>query len=236
MNISKKKKLFGVCFWSMLLAVGLLMSVLAGTTTAKSLYVNRDIGNSQISAYDIQAAPSYLVHQATSGSTGYGGAGLAIDTDSEILFVTFETLGSLNMVDAKTLATLGSVTAPCASNLAGIVVDESKQKVYTMDRNTNKLYVYSWNAVTKTLTLDTMKNLAGVSQAHGIALDEVNGLLYVGDLTTTVKIFQYHWLVINRQLFSVSESPRHSCGCSRRVRLYWECVPRLWKFRPIMQV
>ena len=190
MNISRKKNSFGVCFWSVLLAVGLLMSVLPGTVAAKSLYVNKNLNaNSPISAYDIQPAPSYLAHQQTSSPTRYGGAGLAIDTDSEILFVTFETSGKLDIVDAKTLAILGQVTAPGASNLAGIVVDQGKQKLYTVQRNSGTLYVYDWNAVAKTLTLETTQGLTGVSAAHGIALDEVNGLLYVGDMTKTVKIF-----------------------------------------------
>lgn len=171
------------------------MSVLPGTAAAKSLYVNKDINaGSPIRAYDIQSVPTYLFFQMDSSSTRYGGAGLAIDTDSEILFVTFETSGTLDIVNAKTLGLLGQVTAPGASNLAGIVVDEGKQKVYTMDRSTSKLYVYSWDATYKTLTNDITTSpyyvtLPGVSQAHGLALDEVNGLLYVGDLTKLVRIF-----------------------------------------------
>jgi len=176
-------------FAVILLVIGITM---AGTASAKSLYVNKDINaNSPISAYDIQPAPTYLVWQNTSPPTRYGGAGLAIDTDSETLFVTFEGSGTLDMVDAKTLGILGNVTAPNATNLAGIVVDQDKQRVYTVDRGTNHLYVYDWNATTQTLTLNgtTYKSLSGVSQAYGIALDEVNDLLYVGDLTKTIKIF-----------------------------------------------
>ncbi|MHA2298637.1 MAG: PKD domain-containing protein [Candidatus Hodarchaeales archaeon] len=157
----------------------------------KSLYVNKDIrANSPISAYGILPAPTYLSWQATSSPTRYGGAGLAIDTDSEILFVTFEGSGMLDIVNATTLGILGQVTAPGAYNLAGIVVDQDEQKVYTTDRNTNKLYVYDWDAITTTLTLDSIQYLSGVWQAHGIALDEINDLLYVGDSsTTTVRMY-----------------------------------------------
>ena len=180
--------------WKSITVIAVVLTVLAiamaGTASAKSLYVNKDINaNSPISAYDIQPAPTYLVWQQTSAPTRYGGAGLAIDTDSETLFVTFETSGTLDMVDAKTLNIIGNVTAPGATNLAGIVVDQDKQKVYTNNRGASSIYVYSWNATTKTLTLDGTQSLSGVSQAYGIALDEVNDLLYVGDLTTTVKIF-----------------------------------------------
>ena len=61
-----------------------------------------------------------------------------------------------------------------------------------MDRETNHLYVYSWNAATDTLTLDggAYKTLTGVSRANGIALDETRGRLYIGDRdSTTVRYF-----------------------------------------------
>ncbi|MDM8562680.1 hypothetical protein QUF54_04925 [Candidatus Marithioploca araucensis] len=125
-------------------ALSVLTITMAGTAVAKSLYVNKDLNaNSPISAYDIQP-DGCLSYQMTSSPTRYGGVGLGIDTDSETLFVTFEGSGTLDMVDANTLAILGRVTAPNATNLAGIVVDQDRQKVYAVDRNTNHLYVYSW--------------------------------------------------------------------------------------------
>jgi len=177
--------------------------VMTTTASAKSLYVNKDISNSPISAYDIQLPPTYLAYQMTSGTTHYGGVGLAIDTDSEILFVTFEGSNKIAIVNAKTLATLEPIYALNANNLAGIAVDQDNQKVYAVDRTTNHLYVYSWDATAKTLTNDVTTSpfyitLSGVQNgadpsgqggAHGIALDEVHDLLYVADLSTTVKIF-----------------------------------------------
>jgi uncharacterized repeat protein (TIGR01451 family) len=115
--------------------------------------------------------------------------GLAIDTDSEFLFVTYEVSNTIQLVNAKTMTDEGTTTAPNANNLAGIVVDHDNSLVYTVDRNTNSLYIYDWDAASKTLTLDHVESLSGVSQAHGIALDEVNDLLYVGDRTTIVKVF-----------------------------------------------
>jgi len=184
-----------------LLVLALMAAVIPAVSSTpvfaqtKSLYVNKDINaQSPISAYAIKPAPAYLQWQQTSSPTRYGGSGLAIDTDSAILFVTFEGSGTMDIVDAQTLTKLGQVTAPNARNLAGIVVDQDNQKVYAVDRNTNHLYVYSWNAVTKTLTNDITTSpyylsLAGVTGAHGIALDEVNDLLYIGDMTAAVKIF-----------------------------------------------
>ena len=90
--------------------------------------------------------------------------GLTIDTDSAMLFVTYEDSKIIELIDATTMANAGSTIAPKASNLAGVVVDQDKQKVYTMDRGTNHLYVYSWDASAKTLTLDgsTYKSMASL--------------------------------------------------------------------------
>ena len=173
-------------------AIGLAAPAMAVVT--KSLYVIANINASPtpINAYGIVG--NTLVYQATDTVPAYAGGavGLAIDTNSGFLFVTYEASNVIQLVDAKTMTGAGSTTAPGASNLAGIVVDEGKQKVYAVDRNTSLLYVYSWNSTTKTLTLDAgfPKVLPGTSSLHGIALDEVNDLLYVGDsATTTIRYF-----------------------------------------------
>ena len=171
-----------------LLALLLVMPGISSANGVKSLYVNADLNSgSPIEAWAIQSAPTYLTFQATSNTTGYGGVGLAIDTDSATLFVTFEFSGTLKIVDATTLfvPALG-VTAPGASNLAGIVVDQELARVYTVDRNTDNLYVYDWDASTTTLALNHQYNLPGASRAIGLALDEINDILYVSTNTTTV--------------------------------------------------
>ncbi len=189
-NIMKNKSIIIICT---LVILG-LATVMSGTVGAKSLYVIANINQSPtpIQAYDIQVDGT-LIYQATHYVPAWdsGAVGLAIDTDSEFLFVTYESSNRIQLVDATTMSDEGITIAPSASNLAGIVVDHDNQKIYTVDRGTNHLYVYSWYANNKTLTLDggTYLSLPGVSEAHGIALDEVNDLLYIGDLTTAVKIF-----------------------------------------------
>lgn len=179
-----------------IMAMFLLFLFFASTVSAKSLYVitNINANPTPMQTYDIQAAPAYLVFQANAGvpALAGGAVGLGLDDASAKLFVTYEGSGTLQLVDAKTFKVLRQITAPGASNLAGIVVDQGKKKVYTVDRETNRLYVYSWDATTDTLTLDggAFKTLAGVVQANGIALDEKRGRLYIGDKsTTTVRYF-----------------------------------------------
>ena len=172
-----------------------LAAMMVGTASAKSLYViaNINANPTPIQTYDIQGAPNYLVFQATQDVTRFGGGavGLAIDNISAKLFVTYEISNTIQLLDATNFANLGTTTAPGATNLSGIAVDQGKNKVYTVDRNTNYLYVYSWDSSTNTLTLDggAPVQLTGVYLAHGLALDEKLGLLYVGDRTTTVRYY-----------------------------------------------
>ncbi len=89
---------------------------------------------------------------------GLGPLGLAIDTDSEYMFVTHESLNrpckGIQIIDASTMTDYGWSEAPGATNLAGIVYDRQASKVYAIDRNTDDLFVFSWNSQTRTLTLD----------------------------------------------------------------------------------
>jgi len=176
------------------IAMALMMVIGAGTASAKSVYVidNINANPTPISAYDIQT--SSIVYQATNTVPyyGWGAVGLAVDTDSAYLFVTYESSNKISIVNATTMTVPASspVTAPGAGNLAGIVVDQDKQKIYTMDRSTNKLYVYDWDATAKTLTLvaGAPFTLTGVS-AWGIALDETNDMLYVASSSTTIRYY-----------------------------------------------
>ncbi len=159
---------------------------------AKSVYVIADLnagGAIPVHSYDIQG--NQIVFQASYGIPNYAGGavGLGIDTDSKTLFATYEFSNIIQLLDATTMTSLGSTTAPGASNLAGIVVDQDLQKVYTIDRYTNKLYIYSWDATTKVLSLDQQLFLPGVTKAFGLALDEINDLLYVANYNNVIYYF-----------------------------------------------
>ncbi len=199
-----KKNEYSVAF--LFLATLASVMAIAARASAKSLYVNRDLNaGSPIRAYDIQAGGT-LVFQMDSSPTRYGGVGLAIDTDAEILFVTFEGSGTLDIVDAKTLTIRGRVTAPGATNLAGIVVDQNKSKLYTVNRGSTSLYVYDWDSSGPLLTLECTVALSGAYQAYGLALDEANNLLYLGDLSHQIKVYSTEdWSLVDQ--IPVSQLP-----------------------------
>jgi uncharacterized repeat protein (TIGR01451 family) len=161
----------------------------------KSLYViaSIDASPTPIEAYDIQPAPNYLAYQSVHGvpRRAGGGVGLCIDSDTATLFITYEDSGIVQLVNGTTMNSTGYTVAPGAANLAGIVYDRLEKKVYTVDRMTNHLYAYSWDPSTLNLTLDEQVDLQGVSSAHGVALDEHAGRLYVGDMVDedNIKVF-----------------------------------------------
>jgi len=163
--------------------------------SAKSLYViTENTGNRitiPIHAYDI-GADGQLTFQAEYGVRfqASGPVGLAVDSDSDSLFVTFERGNSIQVLDATTMTEVGEVSALGATNLAGIVYDHEKDLLYAVDRRTTNLYCYTWNADTAQLRkIDGSPFFLEGAEAYGIALDEVTDRLYVGNLSKQITVY-----------------------------------------------
>ncbi len=156
-------------------------AILLSSPSPKSMYLIADHGAGAFDAYEIHPDGT-VTYQATYTLThATDPSGIAIDEDTAILFVTSEFSGDMELVDAITFESLGYVTAPGATNLAGLAVDNATNTVYTVDRATNDLFVYTWDPVNKTLILQSTQDLANCTGAWGIALDDINGILYVAD-------------------------------------------------------
>lgn len=192
--LSGKKSIVSIS----MLALMCLITTLSGTTEARSVYVISDTTTwsdepSIIQAYDVQ--DSNLVYQTDYETVGRLAIGLAIDTDSEFLFITFEQENEIELVNAKTMQYVDTVTAPGASDLAGIVYDSTRQKVYVVDRADKYLYVYNWYPAIPSLVLDgdpiELEGLINgdVGGAWGIALDEQNERLWVTSNETKVQFY-----------------------------------------------
>ena len=162
---------------------------------AKSLYVITEIVNDRqtvpVHAYDIGAdgqltfQTAYDVRYQASGLVG-----LAVDSDSDSLFITFERGNSIQVLDATTMTEVGEVSALGATNLAGIVYDHEKDLLYAVDRRTGNLYCYTWDPVAAQLRkVDGSPFVLEGAEAYGIALDEVTDRLYVGNLAKQVTVY-----------------------------------------------
>lgn len=172
-----------------LLLIAVSITTMPQIASAKSLYVIADIYGefTHILSYNITAGGN-LTYQTDYRTPHYnlGPVGLAIDSDSKYLFVTSEGTNIIQMINITTTA-VGTKTISGASNLAGIVYDHDKRLLYCAERYTNKLYVYDWEASTATFTEvpGSPFTLRGAA-AFGIALDEINDLLYVANNSTYI--------------------------------------------------
>ena len=168
---------------------------MVGRAGAKSLYVIGEIVSydepTPIYAYDI-GADGMLSFQAEYGApfNGAGVVGLAINSLTEHLFVTYEASNKILTFDARTFTGRQINLAAAAENLAGIVYDHNRRLLYIVDRGTSDLYTYQWNAREEKLISvgGEAFTLQGAS-AYGIALDEVNDLLYVANLSREITVY-----------------------------------------------
>ncbi len=168
----------------------IILCLTATANAAKSVFAVINHTGDLIGAYDIvdDEITFQIDHVVPTASNKV--IDITSDPGSEFLFITYEGENSIYLVNAKTMTNVGPIEAPGADDLAGIVFDNDRQKVYTVDRTTNYLFVYSWDADSKTLTLDGGDYIElEYGNAHGIALDEINDLLYVANTTTTVHCY-----------------------------------------------
>jgi len=181
-----------------LLLVTMSMAAVTNTAAAKSLYVIADIWASTsdrtlpVHAYDI-GMDGTLTFQAQYDipDRSLGAVGIAIDSDSKYVFITYEGSDAIKLLNPVTMTDAGTTIAPDALDLAGIVYDHEKRLLYTVDRGQNHLYVYDWNPQTTTLThaKGSPFLLAEDATPFGIALDEGDGLLYVANARNTVHVY-----------------------------------------------
>ncbi len=181
------------------LAAAGAMLLLAGTALAqRSLYVIADHSSPfPVNAYDIKPDGS-LEFQATYSLPGSGDAGDLVvfwdpngdgDCRDSRVLVTAESSGKIHMFSAVDFSPISTVDAPGASNLAGIVVDQGNGLIYTVDRRTNRLFVYDANLTAQGALPILLAGGLQTTGAWGLALDETTGLLYVADTTSSVRYY-----------------------------------------------
>jgi uncharacterized repeat protein (TIGR01451 family) len=207
--------------WALVLT-GLVMMIGARDATAKSLYAvaeSMDLDQKvPVLACDI-AADGTLTRQARQNIPvhGAGADGLALDPGSQRLFVTYYSSNVIEVLNAATLQSVGTVKAPGTNDLAGIVYDYDKELLYCVARGSSKLYIYQWKPAFDELAPlpGSPFQLAG-AEAYGIALDEIKDELYVGGLRTSVNVYStadWHLIKtipVSRVAMSVAVDPVRS--------------------------
>jgi hypothetical protein len=156
MKSKMTKKEFQAHMILLFLIVVVFVAAMPKTTMAKSLYVIADKGSlsdatQPLNIYDI-GSDGTLSLQAEHDipHTVLGAVGMAIDSDNGFLFITYHGSEEIQLLDARTMTSVGTVIVPDAENLAGIVYDHDKMRVYCVDRGQEQLYVYDWDPATVT--------------------------------------------------------------------------------------
>ena len=90
-----------------------------------------------------------------------------------------ESTDNFQILDAKELTLIKTVTFPGTGDITGIVYDTANSRLLGTQRNTNDLYVFSWNPATQTLTLDETIQLAQIQYACDVAIN--SDTLYVSE-------------------------------------------------------
>ncbi len=164
---------------------------------SQSIYVIKNINANPtpIQAYAFQGNTIVFQAEYEVPYFGWGAVGIGIDSDAGFLFITYENSNVIQLLDATTMTDEGITTAPGADNLAGIVYDRTNTHVYTVDRETPKLYSYIWDTANKTLTLDSQIYLQSAN-VWGIFLDDENGLLYAANGSTITYYNTDDWSLV----------------------------------------
>lgn len=157
-----------------------------------TLYVISDMGQGggttmTLEAYSLDPSGIILtkVGQHNLPYRDLGTVGLALDKENKRVFLTWEDSGVADICDATNFNNLGTV-ATAATNLSGILVDETTDTLYMVDRGKTTIYMYD----TVTFAAKGTGTVAvGAGGTWGIAFDSTNQHLYVTDTSNTVSVF-----------------------------------------------
>ena len=148
--------------------------LLLGTGFAESLYVTDHGAN--VFSFDVINGTLQFRKSLTVPRSG-GGIDLAIDNDNNILFRNVEFDPEIEIIEARSLNYIKTITLPVLTD-AGIVYDSANSRLLCTRRNSNLLYIFSWDPVTQTLTYQQPSiTLSEIQDACDLAIK--GNILYI---------------------------------------------------------
>ena len=182
----KHQKSFTLNFFLIVIAVISLIIGYPSAGLTKSVYLAADHHTGQFDSWNVGPLGIPLFQWTLGLSYATDPAGIAVheEWNGEILewsavFITSEFSGGVEVVDPRTLTTLGVSDGP--SNLAGIDVHDDTYVVYAVRRMTDDLYIFQYDPNAIAINLIDQIDLPNCIQAMGIALDESRDTLWVAD-------------------------------------------------------
>lgn len=187
-----------------------------------TVYVIKSMNSSvPVGAYKVENDGNLTDTSTTNVNSGSASVGLAVCTKNKRVFISHEGSGTVDVVDGETFAKLSSLTIPGTSDIAGMVFDEDRKRLYVVDRDQTHIFVY---------TVDSSGNVVRVVGEEFEASDGVwgvdvwNNKLYcthgkygpwsatnsntitIYDLNTKVKVDEYNTTSETNQAIAVDGS------------------------------
>jgi parallel beta-helix repeat protein len=199
----------------------LLVTVVAvSAARAKSVFIiSQHAAPSKAQAYKIDGDQVTLQANVdiSTYNEGFGAVGNTIWSAKELMFVTYENSPMIVWASTKTLEKVGEFDTG-VNNLSGISVDEGKERIYVVHRDTDDLYIYSYDQGNNKLILEQHVELLlpwpnEHVTAWGTALDEQNGLLYVSNSNEFVDVFRTsNWTHDHYIEIKINDTPLDAVG------------------------
>jgi uncharacterized repeat protein (TIGR01451 family) len=172
----------------------LLLSVISSPLSAESLYVSDH--STKVFSFDVLGGAIEYRNMLTISDSG-GGVDLEIDDEHDILFRTVEFKATIDIIEAQSLTHIKTIALPVQPD-AGIVYDAPNSRLLCTERNSNKLYIFLWDATLQTLTY----------QEPTILLDQIQNAcdLAINGDTLYVSEYLYHTLPAYKEIYAYDMS------------------------------
>jgi len=125
---------------NLFITIALIITLLnlSNEASAKSVYVIINHVEDLIGIYEIQGNQIEYQRQFTAPQHATRAIDLSMDSLNGYIFLTYERSNVIEIINAKTMVTEDEpVKVPGATNLAAIIYDAAKQRVYTVVRRKN---------------------------------------------------------------------------------------------------
>ena len=128
----------------------------------------------------------------------HSAVGLAVSTKNKLIFVSHEASDTVDVINGETGAALPDLQIPGTGNIAGIVVSESRNRFYAVNRSSNNVFVYDMKS-DGTVTRIIGEEFSASYGVYGIDVWEnklycthgYSNVVTIYDLDTKVEVDRY---------------------------------------------
>ena len=202
--------------------IGFGTAVNAQVLKRDTVYVIKSMDSSvPVGAFKVESDGTLTEAGTTNVNSGYSAVGMAVCTKNKRVFISHEGSGTVDVLDGETFEILSSLTIPGTNDIAGMVFDEDRGRLYAVDRDQTHIFVY---------TVDGSGNVVRVPGEEFDAADGVWGVdvwdnrLYcthgkygpyssnnsntitIYDLSTRLKVDEYNTTAETNQAIAVDGS------------------------------